>query len=291
MGCLTVTPSAADIQPRFFLQKNEGLVGETQFFYRNHFRVYHIVRGYVTVWAENGGSIQLGYGDICILPPNVRHTLRVNTVNADLYAFSFSIDFVEKILQNQAGTGGTLSALFNSGEPVVIAPVPVPMQIHLQNMMEFMRYEHEVDMDGSEFTVRNCLATILCVLSELLRAQQEIQPPADRSGILYAVHYVKTNYATPLLAEDVAKQVNMSLKEFSERFKKFSGRTFHDFLNKVRIEKAAEILKNAGGAISFTELSLLCGYENYVTFYRNFCKYTGVAPAEFLNMQKNAPGS
>jgi len=291
MGCLTVTPSAADIQPKFFLQKEKGFAGETAFSYRDHFRIYHIVRGYVTVRAENGSSIRLGYGDVCILPPDIRHTLRVNTVDADLYAFSFSIDFVETILQNQAGTGGTLSALFNGGDPVVIAPVPAPTQIHLQNLMEFMRYEHEVDMEGSEFTIRNCLATVLCVLSELLRAQREIQPPADKSGILYAIHYVKTNYEKQMSSVEVAKQVNMSPKEFAERFKKFSGRTFHDFLNKVRIEKAAEILRNTGGAISFAELSLLCGYENYVTFYRNFCKYTGVAPADFLNIPKNDPGS
>ena len=72
MGCLTVTPSAADVQPRFYLQKSEGFAGEAKFFYRDHFRVYHIVRGYVTVSAENKDGIRLGYGDICILPPDIR---------------------------------------------------------------------------------------------------------------------------------------------------------------------------------------------------------------------------
>jgi len=283
MGCLTVTPSAADVQPRFYLQKSEGFAGEAKFFYRDHFRVYHIVRGYVTVSAENKDGIRLGYGDICILPPDIRHSLRVNTVDADLYAFSFSIDFVEQILQHQAGTGGVLSNLFNSGGPVVIAPVPVPMQSHLQNLMEFMRYEHERDLEGMEFTIQNCLATVLCAFSELLRAQQEIRTPADKSGILYAVGYVKDNFDKSLTTDSMAKLVNMSVKEFSARFKTFTGRTFHDFLNKVRIDKAAEILKQTGGAISFTELSLLCGYDNYVTFYRNFCKYTGGSPQDFLD--------
>lgn len=289
MGCLTVTPSAADVQPRFHLQKSEGFAGEAKFFYRDHFRVYHIVRGYVTVLADDGDSIRLGYGDICILPPDIRHSLQVNTVSADLYAFSFSIDFVEQILQNQAGTGGTLSNLFNSGAPVVITPVPVPMQGHLQNLMEFMRYEHETDLEGMEFTIQNCLATVFCAFSELLRAQQKVRTPTEKSGILYAVGYVKDNLSKPLTVDGVAKLVNMSSKEFAAQFKAFSGRTFHDFLNKVRIDKAAEILKQTGGDISLSELALLCGYENYVTFYRNFCKYTGGSPQEFLDITINSP--
>lgn len=288
MGCLTVTPSAADVRPRFLLQKEEA-TGTADFYYRDHFRVYHIVKGYVTVSAEGGDGIRLSYGDVCILPPDIRHTLRVNTVSADLYAFSFSIDFVEQILQNQAGTGGTLSNLFNSGGPVVIAPVPAKMQIHLQNLMEFMRYEYEMELEGSEFTICNCFATVLCAFSELLRAQKALQTPLEKSGILYAIAYVKSNFEKAITAESVAKMVHMSAKEFSARFKTFSGRTFHDFINKVRIEKAAEILKKTGGSIGFNELSLLCGYENYVTFYRNFCKYTGVSPAEYLKIPQNIP--
>ena len=113
--------------------------------------------------------------------------------------------------------------------------------------------------------------------------------PADKSGILYAIHYVKANYEKPITSEAIAKAVCMSPKKFADQFKKFSGRTFHDFLNKVRIEKATEILKKTGTSISFSELSGLCGYENYVTFYRNFCKYTGVSPAEFLQIPQNSP--
>ena len=87
----------------------------------------------------------------------------------------------------------------------------------------------------------------------------------------------------------MAKQIRMSSKEFGAQFKAFSGRTFHDFLNKVRIEKAAEILKKAEGSIPLSELAQLCGYENYVTFYRNFCKYTGGSPQDFLNMTVKGP--
>ena len=174
-----------------------------------------------------------------------------------------------------------LSSMFNSGSPVVIAPVPAEMQIHLQHLMEFMKYEYEQGMGDSELALRNCLATVFCVFLELLRSQKEILSPPDKNSIVYAIEFVKANYEKKLSAEEMAKMICMSKKEFLLRFKTFSGRSFHDFLNKTRIEKAIEMYRKSEEKISFAELSWLCGFDNYITFYRNFVKYTGVSPTEF----------
>ncbi|MBQ7292373.1 MAG: helix-turn-helix transcriptional regulator [Clostridia bacterium] len=283
MGCLNIKQSVSDVSPKFHIEKMDSIHGTETYFYRDHFRVYYVTRGYITVSSDRGESMRLGCGDICILPPDVKHTIRANTSSAELYVFTFSIDFVEHILQHQAGSGGMLSSLFNSGMPTVIAPVPAEMQIHLQNLMEFMRYEYEQGIGDSELALRNCLATVFCVFLELLRAKNDIPSLPDKSSIVYAIDFVKSNYEKEISAEDMAKMICMSKKEFLLRFKAFSGRSFHDFLNKTRVEKAIEIYRINKGKISFSELSWLCGYENYVTFYRNFIKYTGISPSEFDN--------
>ena len=281
MGCLNIKASSERVTPKFHIEKAESTAGEQSFFYRNHFRIYYILKGYVTVTAENSGALRLGYGDICIVPPSNSHRVRINTGSTDYYVFTFSIDFIEHILQHQAGTGGRLSALFNGNSPVVIAPVPAEMQIHLQHLMEFMRHEYDAGGDGAEYTLRNCLATVFCVFLELLKNKQSAPESAEKNGIFYAINYVKANYAEELTAEGMAKLVNMSKKDFASGFKRFSGHTFHEFLSKTRIEKAVEVLRKSEGDITLLELAWLCGYENYVTFYRNFVKYTGLSPADF----------
>lgn len=284
MGCLNIKQSVADVSPKFHIERAENTAGNQSFFYRDHFRVYYIVRGYVTVSANSKDDLRLGYGDICILPPNCKHTVRVNTTSTDYYVFTFSIDFIEHILQHQAGEGGRLSSLFNRGEPVVIAPVPAEMQIHLQHLMDFMRYEYDSGVGGKELALRNCLATVFCVFLELLQAQQSICETGEKRGILFAIDYIKNNYVQKLTPDDMAKKAYMTKKEFELRFKKISGHSFHDFLNKTRIQKSIEILKKSQGEITFSELSWLCGYDNYITFYRNFVKYTGLPPAQFADM-------
>ena len=281
MGCLNIKQSSPDVTPKFHIERSVAPMVDEAMLFRNHFRVYYAIKGYVTLSVDSGSETRLGCGDICILPPSVGHSLRTNTSNSELYVFTFSINFIEHILQHQAGSGGRLSRLFDGGTPIVIAPVPAEMQIHLQHLMEFMKYEYERGGKESELSLRNCLATVFCVFLELLRAQDSVVQAKDKSGILAAISYVRENYSKNISADTVAKLVCMSKKEFDARFKNFSGRSFHDFLNKTRIEKAIEILKGTDGQITLSEVSLLCGYENYITFYRNFIKYTGVSPAEF----------
>lgn len=281
MGCLNIKQSAPDVRPKFHIEKAFSARDGESCFFRDHFRVYHVQSGYVSLDTDQNKGVRLACGDICILPPSTLHTLRANTSNAELYVFTFSIDFIEHILQHQAGSGGMLSGLFNSGSPVVIAPVPAEMQIHLQHLMEFMKFEYERGKDASELALRNCLATLFCVFLELLREQNNAPAP-EKSGILYAISYVKKHYQEELSADGMAKLICMSKKEFVARFKTFSGRSFHDFLNKTRIEKATEILKKSEGNVTLSSLAQLCGYENYITFYRNFVKYTGISPADFM---------
>lgn len=286
MGCLNIKQSAKNVKPKFYIEKTEASTSNQEYFYRNHFRVYYVVKGYVTIFCDEGERRRLGYGDISIIPPNVRHTVCVNTANTELYSFTFSIDFVENILQNQAGTSGVLSAIFNNMKLIVIAPVPAEMQLHLNHIMDFMSYECSGKSGGTELVLRNAFATVLCIFLELLQKQQSEQSLSEKNGIIYAISYVKANYSDSLTPCDVAAKANMSVKNFISGFKRFSGHTFHDFLNKVRIEKAVEILKSESGEISFLELSDILGYDNYITFYRNFIKYTGLSPAKFAELPK-----
>ena len=287
MGCLNIKPSLKDASPKFHIEKIEKNSGAEGYLYRNHFRVYYIVKGYVTASADDGARHRLGYGDICIVPPDVRHTVALNIERSAVYAFTFSIDFVENILQKQAGTSGVLSAAFNTERLIVIAPVPAKMQMHLSHFMEFMQYEYEDCMEESELVLTNTFATVLCIFLGLLKRQRSERYSLEKNGIVYAISYIKQNYLEKLTPAGVAAVINMSEKVFIESFKKFSGHTFHDFLNKIRIDKAVEVLRNSSEEISFSELSYICGYDNYITFYRNFVKYTGTSPAKFSEISEN----
>ena len=74
----------------------------------------------------------------------------------------------------------------------------------------------------------------------------------------------------------------MSKTCFCKIFKSITGRTFNQFLNTYRVQKAAQMIKNGE---QITTVSMLCGYEYFSTFYRNFKEIIGISPSEYQRTQ------
>ncbi len=284
MGCLTLHTSnpSSKLRP-IYISKLDAKSDLREYHYYDYFLIYYVIKGYITL-QEDTEEIHLGYGDICIIPPAFKHSLRINTPGTELYSCSFNLDFVEHILQNQTGGSSVLSHMFNAGETIKINFIPIDTQLHLRNLMDFLLYEYESSLNNTELAIQNCLATIFCVFSELLQSQVHILETFDKHSIMYSIHYIKSNYDKPLSLNDMTKLTHIPKKEFCQRFKKVSGHTFHNYLNKVRIENALKILNQPENEIALHELSALCGYENYITFYRNFTKHTGLPPVEYIKL-------
>lgn len=278
--CLSILPSEAHaaLAP-FSVSRFLGEARACRYYFRDYFRIYYVEKGYVTLSAGEE-RLRLGWGDIVIVPPDRDHELAPSTADAVIFACSFTIGMIEDILRTQSGTGGTLSRLFNAGSCTVIQPVPADLQLHLVHLMEFLLYEAK--REGAFFAVKNCLATLLCVCSELYRAQEAAPEAAEKNSVVYAIHYMKRNYALPLTVDGMAELTRMSRKEFYRRFRRFTGRTMHEFLNGVRIARALEIMASAEGALSLSALAEHCGFADYATFYRNFLKTVGTSPTAYL---------
>ena len=89
--------------------------------------------------------------------------------------------------------------------------------------------------------------------------------------------YLKTNYRTATL-EEAAVTVNLSPNYLSKIFKEKSGMGFSDYLNRIRMEKAAELLKDI--SYKHYEIADLIGYDNPKNFSRAFKQYYHVTPRE-----------
>ena len=286
MRCLDIRESEAGRRlPRYrFFRIEDGSVPHPCR-ERDRFLLYYAHRGYARITGE-AVDLRLGYGSMAILPPDMPHAVSLSSRGALVTASAFTIGFVEDILRYHAGSSGRLSAVFNANE-VLVCPVPADMQLHLSHLMEFMQHEYETPRSESEFVIKNCLATILCVLSELHSERLSAPELQDKRSVVYAIEYIKSNYEKPLTLDAVAQLTCMSRKEFCHRFRKFTGRSFHEFLTKVRIEAAMKIIKESGAEVSLTRLSSLCGYESYTSFYRNFMKHAGISPAEYREESTN----
>lgn len=91
--------------------------------------------------------------------------------------------------------------------------------------------------------------------------------------------YVEDHYMESVTLEEIAGYMGFSRYYFAKFFKKNVGRTFMQFLNEYRIEKAKWILLNEDAAA--LEVAERAGFGSVKTYYRLFKEIVGMTPKEF----------
>ena len=92
------------------------------------------------------------------------------------------------------------------------------------------------------------------------------------------------NRLTDHLSEDhsaahFASQLGMSESRFSRFFRKATGNTFTDFVNRLRISRACQLLMDSEQQV--THICFEVGFNNVANFNRRFLETKGMTPSEF----------
>lgn len=114
-------------------------------------------------------------------------------------------------------------------------------------------------------------------------------PPAKTDAknpqIIEALEYIDKNYSKDLKLEDVAKNVALSSGYLSRIFKSETGYSFTEWMNKVRIDKAKELIAQTD--LKYYEIAEKVGYNDYKYFSSYFNKLCGCSAKEYKHRIKN----
>jgi AraC-like DNA-binding protein/ligand-binding sensor protein len=116
---------------------------------------------------------------------------------------------------------------------------------------------------------------ISLVSNQLLVQQHNSEPPV----ITRAKEFIQENQAEELSLGQVAKAVNTSTFHFCKMFKKATGLNFTDYVSRVRVEKAKNLLLNPNLRIS--EIAYEVGFQSLTHFNRVFKRINGQSPTEY----------
>ncbi len=94
-----------------------------------------------------------------------------------------------------------------------------------------------------------------------------------------AIQFIENNLDKKILLKDVAQEAFLSEFHFHRIFKSLTGETVKDFLQRLKIERAAIRLKHSKDEVG--QIAFENGYENHETFTRAFKKYFQLTPQEY----------
>ncbi len=108
---------------------------------------------------------------------------------------------------------------------------------------------------------------------------QSVDDDAQLDQINAIIGRITAQLAQPLSAADLAQEIGMSESRFSRFFRRAMGNTFTDFVNRVRIGRACQLLMESQRPI--TDIAYDVGFNNIANFNRRFLDIKGMTPREY----------
>ena len=106
---------------------------------------------------------------------------------------------------------------------------------------------------------------------------------AEKSSLSGYIQYVR-NYIKEHMEEDLSlvllsEKIHLNASYLSRLFKKETGEKLYDYILRIRMQKAAELVME--GTMKIQDIAQTVGYESVQSFNRAFKKYTGEAPVNY----------
>ncbi|RUT36498.1 response regulator transcription factor [Paenibacillus zeisoli] len=94
--------------------------------------------------------------------------------------------------------------------------------------------------------------------------------------------YIAVHYAAELSLKTLGAQYHLHPVYLGQLFHKETGETFAEYINRYRIERAKEQLKNTN--LKVHEIARNVGYWETGYFYKQFRKYVGISPTDYKGL-------
>lgn len=251
--------------------------------WHEEYEIIYCIEGSVTLQL-NGVSYLLHAGDICFVNRGELHQFHSEDRQTSYYAYVFPMeklqlpadDYCQKKFLSPL-LAGTL--FFPASLPRASACYPLILD-EIKRIIQV----NEQKTPAYQLMTKACLLKIIAALSaEGLLGNTSFRSPEvsdkDYQRIYNITEWLKKHLGEKLTLEQAALTFHMSPKYFSRYFKKMFQKSFCEYLNHLRIEKACLLLISTADSIS--DIACRCGFENASYFIRKFREQTGKTPLHY----------
>jgi AraC-like DNA-binding protein len=215
-------------------------------------------------------------GDLVICNPGVKHTHLV--INKDEPTIEFIAGFNDFHFINMA----TNSIELKDGTCVLhtTAELKQKLMIHCYDMIA----EKESCNMSKYFMIKaHLMQMLLLVMREIYRddnfeqSQCSFESYNKNYAVKQIINYLNENYNEKISLEQIAHNMYLSPVYISKIFKEETGESPINYLIKIRLEKARDILLKSNDN-SIKSIANQVGYDDVYHFSKLFKKYYGISP-------------
>jgi AraC-like DNA-binding protein len=239
--------------------------------------ITYVMKGFAEWKLGNGEVLQQPGRTLAVMPRDVEHH-GAGEVITPCWLFWYILDLRdrESAMKNTPFTTEEMNLIIDVFfvNSVRIVPASVNIERHFSALLEIIRRPAPNIFHNAEMRLVLC-QIILDTAIELKNDMTLTDAPlASR-----AREYMKVNMTSNISVDDIAAACGLSESQFARRFKRETGVTPADCLQRMRIEEACRRLRQTDKSI--TDITFELGFSSSQYFSTAFRRYVGITPYKY----------
>ena len=254
--------------------------------YHDFVELVYILKGNC-VHVINGESYPVKRGDMVIINYNQSHSF-FGSPDTEFIEILMKPEYIDEALINQENAFAllNLSEFENFREILDMEKRCVSFSTEERRSVEqtvsMMEKELEIKVPGYELAIKSQLNFLIIMLFRKmsLLSQEERFTGISKPLLLY----IRQHANEKLTLSYIAEKCWYNPTYFSRLFKEHTGMTFTAYLDKIRIENAAALLRSTDMKVE--DVCFSVGFSDKSRFYKCFQKHTTLTPQQYRKSKK-----
>ena len=235
---------------------------------RNDYQLIYICEGQCVVTLD--GTVQIAYPGDCILyrPGEAQDYLLAKKVKPHTYWIHFNGEVCQKLFE---------TLLLQN-----VHIIKAEQNREVEHLVSRVCQYYNLEVPNRELICSGMMQTILALLSNELYKGNPHAGEKGKDKISEVISHIKMVPNLNITVSECADFCKMSKVHFSRFFKQITGMPPVQFVLKIRIDRAKELLDFTDKSIA--EIAEASGFPDQNYFARTFKKITGMSPTQYRNV-------
>ncbi|NLK75012.1 MAG: AraC family transcriptional regulator [Clostridiales bacterium] len=236
--------------------------------YHNFYELYILEQGEHKILI-NDTIYQMKSYDVALYKPNVFHKSLGNSGCARTCIY-----FTEQFLLLYFTERAVKSLLYCFEKEIIT----LNQDIFASVKKRMLLLEKE-DIEAPNNRIFIYLADILNILNDSKENVREEHITSSNENFAQILSYINQNYNKINRIDEIAERFYISKYHLCHMFKKITGLTLIQYLNKIKIQNACDMLANTD--LSILDIGVACGFNSSMYFCKVFKQTLAITPSEF----------
>jgi|LNFM01.1.fsa_nt_gb AraC family transcriptional regulator len=183
------------------------------------------------------------------------------------------------------GAGSRLRTVVTAATDAIEVGMPDALNVGLaQTLVSLLDDATEAAPPDPAFLLSLCETLLRHFARQHRTPYRDARAGAGHEAVAHAITLIEARYAEPLTVAGIAAGSGLSAAYFGELFKRETGRSPHQYLLQVRIERVRDALRATDLALG--DIAQNFGFASQSHLNTAFRKWMGVTPAQYRSRQR-----